>query len=176
MNDEKNPETNNPQAGSNQASAAKVLEELLGQKAQLQQDLLDQQRAAQNLSQKAKALESEIHHWQHDYEQLRIQKGGFGFKALAAFSFGTLLFGIALGWLFFKQKQPDSIVFDKFNHAAGFSLEYHIAHQEYPAAERLISQYRRDPYYKTILPLLDLLLLLVQAAKTASDSTQNLHR
>lgn len=151
--------------------AAKKLTNAVDQNVLLQQQIQEHEEAAKSLSSKSKALESEIHRWQHDYQQLRIQKGGFGFKALAAVSSATLLVGVAIGWLLFKQKQPDSVVFDKFNHAAGFSLEYHVAHKEYPAAERLISKFRHDPYYSTILPQLDLLLHLVQAAKMASDST-----
>ena len=185
MNEATNSEANeghpkeNTHLDSLQADLQRTVERLthaVDQNVLLQQQVEEHQAAARTLSSKSKGLESEIHRWQHDYQQLRIQKGGFGFKALAAVSIATLLVGIALGWLLFKQKQPDSVVFDKFNQAAGFSLEYHVAHKEYPEAERLISKFRHDPYYSTILPQLDLLLHLVQAAKMAPDSTQHTHQ
>ncbi len=122
--------------------------------------------------QKTKALEVENQRWQSDYESLRIQKGGFGFKTILGTGFAATLAGMILGWIIFRQKDPNSVLFDQFNQSAGFKLEYTISQRQYPAAERLISEFNHNTAFQPLKPEFDLLMRLVNAARTStSDST-----
>jgi hypothetical protein len=124
--------------------------------------------AINTFNHKTKALEAENQRWQADYESLRIQKGGFGFKALLGTGMAATVVGMVLGWVIFYQKEPNSVLFDQFNESAGFKLEYTISQRQYPAAERLISEFNHNKAFQPLQPEFDLLMRLVNAARTST--------
>lgn len=121
--------------------------------------------------QKTVTLEQEVHQWQHDYEQLRIQKGGFGFKTILASGIAATLVGMALGWLLFQQKDPNSVLFSQFSKAAGFNLEYHLSHQQYNEAQKIVTDYQNNKTYSPIQPELLLIGNLIKAVQMSADTT-----
>lgn len=113
------------------------------------------------------------HRWQNDYELLRIQKGGFGFKALLGVGTLSVFFGIFLGWLIFRQKDPNEILFDQFNKSVGFKIEYSVAQGNYADAEKQIIEFHANNVFKPIRSELDLLLRIVKAAQSAAQRPPN---
>ncbi len=120
--------------------------------------------------QKTTQLEQEVQQWQQDYEQLRIQKGGFGFKAMAAIGFVATLIGLAAGYLLFHQRDSNTALFQKFNKAAGFNLEYSLTHGQYDKADKIIADFSKNSAFEPILPEIELIGNLVNAAKLRGDS------
>lgn len=118
-------------------------------------------------------LVEENHRWQNDYEQLRIQKGGFGFKALLGIGTVSGFIGIFFGWLIFRQKSPDDVLFDQFNKSAGFKVEYSVAQGNYADAEKQITEFLTNNAFKPIQPELELLLRIVKAAEAAAPKTHS---
>jgi hypothetical protein len=121
--------------------------------------------------QKTSILEQEVQQWQHDYEQLRIQKGGFGFKTILASGIAATVVGMALGWLIFRQKDPNSVLFSQFSKAAGFNLEYNLSHQQYNEAQKIITDYQNNRTYSPIQPELLLIGNLIKAVDNSSDTS-----
>ena len=121
--------------------------------------------------QKTSELEREVHQWQHDYEQLRIQKGGFGFKMLLASGLLATLVGMAAGWLLFRQRDSNAVLFESFNKAAGFNVEYNLSHQQYDQARKIIREFQSNSVYQPILPELALIDNMIQAVQLHGDST-----
>jgi hypothetical protein len=121
--------------------------------------------------QKTATLEQEVQQWQHDYEQLRIQKGGFGFKTILASGIAATVVGMALGWLFFQQKDPNSVLFSQFSKAAGFNLEYNLSHQQYNEAQKIVTDYQNNKTYSPIQPELLLIGNLIKAVRNNSDTS-----
>ena len=121
--------------------------------------------------QKTTTLEQEVQQWQHDYEQLRIQKGGFGFKTILASGIAATVVGMALGWLFFQQKDPNAVLFSQFSKAAGFNLEYNLSHQQYNEAQKIIIDYQNNKTYSPIQPELLLIGNLIKAVRNSSDTS-----
>ena len=121
--------------------------------------------------QKTATLEQEVQQWQHDYEQLRIQKGGFGFKTILASGIAATVVGMALGWLFFQQKDPNAVLFSQFNKAAGFNLEYNLSHQQYDEAQKTVADYHNNKIYAPIQPELQLIGNLIKAVKNSGDTS-----
>lgn len=121
--------------------------------------------------QKTATLEQEVQQWQHDYEQLRIQKGGFGFKTILASGIAATVVGMALGWLFFQQKDPNSVLFSQFSKAAGFNLEYNLSHQQYNEAQKIVTDYQNNKTYSPIQPELLLIGNLIKAVRNSGDTS-----
>jgi hypothetical protein len=120
--------------------------------------------------QKTTLLEQEVQQWQHDYEQLRIQKGGFGFKAMAAAGFAATIIGIGVGFLVFRQRDPNALLFQKFSQAAGFNLEYSLTHGQYDKADKIIQDFSKNSTFAPILPEISFVGNLLEAAKLRGDS------
>lgn len=123
------------------------------------------------INDRLEATEQEVQRWRSDYERLRIQKGGFGFKMLILTGFTALLFGLGAGWWFFRPKESNSTLFQRFSQAYGFQLEYQMAQKQYEAAERGLAVYRHDPVFAPILPELELINNLVRAVRSQGDTT-----
>ena len=114
-------------------------------------------------------LQQEIHSWQHQYEALRLQKGGFGFKALLATGFAATVIALVAGWLLFRQREANAVLFEEFQTQAGFKIEYAIAHKDYPEAEKILSTYRNTDRYLPIKPQLDMMENMVKACRGSEE-------
>jgi hypothetical protein len=115
--------------------------------------------------QQSGTLKQEIQQWQSDYEHLRVQKGGFGFKALAAAATAGILVGLALGWLIWSHKDPQTIVFQQFMQQSGFQTEYAVRQRQFDEAARIIRTQSALGAYESIRPQLDFMANLVASAQ-----------
>ena len=70
----------------------------------------------------AKRLHEDRHQLQLDYERLRVQKGGFGLKAMALFGFGGFLSALVLCILYMllRPKDDHTASFTRFRDANQF--------------------------------------------------------
>jgi hypothetical protein len=78
---------------------------------------------------------------------------------------------MALGWLLFQQKDPNSVLFSQFSKAAGFNLEYHLSHQQYNEAQKIVTDYQNNKTYSPIQPELLLIGNLIKAVQISADTT-----
>lgn len=115
-----------------------------------------------------KQLQEERHQIQHDYNQLRVQKGGFGIKALGLSGFAGFMSGMVLLVLYIFILQPKSdhtLEFEKFRDAQLFNFERAISQGDFDAVEQSLQQSMALPEYKRIRPELEFTKKVVGAAK-----------
>ncbi len=100
----------------------------------LQQALSDAKQRGQrfeeewsNLFDQNKTLREENHHIQHGYEDLRIQKGGFGFKMLLLSGLGGLVTALVLCFVYLKLKPKDPHIVALHNFRREHLFEYELA-------------------------------------------------
>jgi hypothetical protein len=116
-------------------------------------------------------LTRRLNDWQRNYESLRVQKGGFGFKALLATGILALGIGLLAGWIFFSHKDPDAVVFSQFEKEAGFQLEYALAQKQYTSAAAILENCLDKKSNQAIAPQVKLIQRLVSAVKLSADTT-----
>jgi hypothetical protein len=121
-------------------------------------------------------LQQEIQRWQEDYESLRLQKGGFGFKAILASGILATLMGLLLGWFLFRPVSPTSATFAAFRRQAGFPLEYALSQHQYQEANRIIQDQLQHNSNSGIKAELEFVADLVRAAgqNTSDQGAANL--
>lgn len=116
----------------------------------------------------SKQLQEERHQIQHDYTQLRVQKGGFGIKALTLSGFTGFLSGLLLLliYIFFLQPKSDHTqAFEQFRNAHLFTYERAISQGDFDAVERSLQQQWEAPGNKRIRPEIEFTKKIVGAAK-----------
>ena len=102
-----------------QESAQKYKQDLEKLRQQYADDLFTER-------QQGKQLRDERFQMQHDYEQLRVQKGGFGMKMLTLSGFLGFLSGLLLCavYIIFLRPKPDhTAAFEQFRNAHLFNYE-----------------------------------------------------
>jgi cytochrome c-type biogenesis protein CcmH/NrfG len=103
--------------------------------------------------------------WQQDYEQLRIQKGGFGFHTLSAVVLAAMLLtGLAM-YLFLKWTDGRNAAFEAFRREQLFKIEFALSHGEYEQAKEALRQSLQNPEYRLAYPQIHLLEEVVLAAE-----------
>jgi hypothetical protein len=117
-------------------------------------------------------LQQEIQEWQSNYEQLRLQKGGFGFKALLAAAAASLVVGLLFGWLLFGHKDPQTVVFERFHNQVGFQVEYAMRQRQFDEAIKLVQQQANLGANVQIMPELNFLADLITSTKTGFIDAQ----
>ena len=100
-----------------------------------------------------------------DYETLRIQKGGFGFKILWLSGFMGFLSGLVLCYLFFRPSSKHEEVFSNFQHSTQFHVEYAIGQGDFVKAEELLKSSSESKDYSIIEPEIEMMRKIVGAAK-----------
>lgn len=85
-----------------------------------------------------RTLKREAHTLQQDYESLRLQKGGFGFKMLLLSGFFGFVFGLVACYLFFRPTDAKAHAFEKFQRDHQFSVEFDLSNGHYGDAEKRI--------------------------------------
>ncbi len=114
-----------------------------------------------------KRLHEERHQFQLDYERLRVQKGGFGLKAMFLSGFSGFLSGLALcglAWLL-RPKDDHIAAFLRFRDAHLFQYELAISKGQFQEVESSLHQSAALPENKLIQPELEFARKLVGAAK-----------
>jgi len=102
---------------------------------------------------------------QNDYENLRVQKGGFGFKILMASGFVGCLSGLMFCFLFFRLTDNRVKDFERFRNQQLFAIEYAISEGRFDAAEKILHDQSDLPENARIGAEIDCMRKLVTAAK-----------
>lgn len=104
---------------------------------------------------------------QHDYESLRIQKGGFGFKmlmfsGLAGFALAVLL---CFAYIKLKPKEAHVVAFRKFQRENLFNYELAISRGQFDEVEKSLEFNMERPEYQAIVPELEFTRNMIEAAR-----------
>jgi hypothetical protein len=114
-----------------------------------------------------KTLREEKHNLQQGYETLRIQKGGFGFKALLASGLGAFITALLLCFVYVKLKpKPDHVAtFDQFRRENLFNYELSLSHGDFESVETSLQLCHEKQDFKAIQPEIYFTQKIVGAAK-----------
>ena len=110
-------------------------------------------------------LQQENRRLEHDYESLRLQKGGFGFKTLLAVGTGSALIGLVLCYLFFRLKDHRAAAFSQFTREHQFRFEYALSHGQFDEVEAAIRASAERSEWQVIRPQVEFTKKIVEAAK-----------
>lgn len=155
-----------------------VLEQLLAGVTALEAALADAENRAQKYAHEADLLRQsheqqastleKLHETarrlQHDYENLRIQKGGFGFKMLAFSGFTGFVMGFVLHWAFFRPRNDHAETFARFRNANLFNYEVAINQGRLQQVETALKVDEEKPENAAIRPEIEFARKLVGAA------------
>jgi hypothetical protein len=121
---------------------------------------------AQRLMHDNQSLQQELHQLQKDYESLRVQKGGFGFKALFGSGFMATLVAIAFGYFLFRpSKDLHAQLFEHLQKDHQFNIEYAIGQGQFIQAEEMLKSSLEKPENAPIYPEIQMIYKIVSAAK-----------
>jgi len=114
-----------------------------------------------------KALRDEHRQLQHGYEQLRLQKGGFGFKMLLLAGFMGTVVALAACFVYLrlKPKDPHTVAFEHFQREHLFEYELAISKGEWDAVEQSLRKEIELPENQAIKPELAFIRQLVTTTK-----------
>lgn len=114
-----------------------------------------------------KLLREEKRVLQHDYEQLRLQKGGFGFKMLLLAGFMGTLVALAGCFVYLKLKPKDAQAqaFEHFQHKHLIEYELAITNGQLDAVEQSLRDELENPDYRAIQPELTFVRQLITTTK-----------
>ncbi len=117
--------------------------------------------------QRSAAQQTELQTLQRAYADLRLQKGGFGFKSLLASGLAATIVAVLGVWVYLRlQPRPEPVVaFENFRREHLFNLEYALSHGQFDAAETTLEQATHDTHYTAIKPQIDFSHKIVKAAK-----------
>lgn len=104
---------------------------------------------------------------QHDYERLRVQKGGFGLKAMALSGFGGFFTALVLCILYLLLRPSDdhTATFARFRDANQFRYELAISEGRFEEVEKGLQESAELPENKLIRPEIEFARKMVGAAK-----------
>ena len=112
-------------------------------------------------------LRKENHRLQQDYEHLRIQKGGFGFKMLLLSGLGGFLTALVLSFIYLKlkPKEPQVADFRQFQRENLISFELAIGKGQFDEVEQTLETSLRRPEYEAIEPQIIFMKEMMKATK-----------
>lgn len=108
---------------------------------------------------------------QHDYETLRLQKGGFGFKMLLLSGFAGFVTALILSFVYLKlkPKEPHVVAFRRFQLENQINYELAISQGRFEDVEKSLLFNLERPEYQIIAPEIEFTKSLVSAAKQRCD-------
>ncbi len=110
-------------------------------------------------------LQAELRELQGDYENLRVQKGGFGFKMLLASGLAGTVVGLVACFLFFRPTDHRAKAFQRFQREQLFKLEYAISEGRFEEAAKALANSAEQPENALIREELDSFRKITEAAK-----------
>ena len=112
-------------------------------------------------------LREEGHRLRQDYETLRIQKGGFGFKMLLFSGLGGFFTALVLCFIYvkIKPKEPAIAAFRQFQRENLINFELAIGKGQFEEVERSLDNSLARPEYAPIEPQLIFMREMVKATK-----------
>jgi hypothetical protein len=114
---------------------------------------------------KQNTQQQEITRLQDDYENLRVQKGGFGFKMLALWGGVSWLFGLLMCVLFFHFTDNRAKDFERFKREQLFSVEYALSKGHFEEVEKKLHTQMDAPENAHIQAEIEAMRKLVTAAR-----------
>ena len=120
-----------------------------------------------NLYDQNKALREENHRIQHGYEDLRIQKGGFGFKMLLLSGLGGFVTALVLCFVYLKLKPKDAhiIALQNFRQEHLFEYELALSQNQFQSVKTSLEKEIKDPENQPIKTEIEILRELLEAAE-----------
>jgi hypothetical protein len=114
-----------------------------------------------------KELREENHRLQRDYETLRVQKGGFGFKMLMLSGFLGFLSGLLLCFVYVKlrPKEPHVVAFRQFQRENLINYELALSKGQFDEVERSLQGNLERPDFQAIGAEIEFMHKIVGAAK-----------
>lgn len=118
-----------------------------------------------------KSLREENHRLQHDYETLRIQKGGFGFKMLLFSGLGGFVTALVLCFVYIKLKPKDAhtTALHHFRRTHLFEYELALSHRKFDEVKMSLEKNIQHPDYQVIKPDLEMMRELIEAAEKGAQ-------
>lgn len=112
-------------------------------------------------------LREETHRLRHDYETLRIQKGGFGFKMLLFSGLGGFFTALILCFIYvkIKPKEPSVAAFRQFQRENLINFELAIGKGQFGEVERTLDNSIARPEYAPIEAQLVFMREMMKATK-----------
>jgi hypothetical protein len=113
-------------------------------------------------------LREENHRLQHDYEKLRIQKGGFGFKMLLLSGLGGFITALLLSFVYLRlrPKSPEVVAFRQFQKENLFNYELAITQGRFEDVEKSLEISLQQPEYKPIESQISFIRDITRSFKT----------
>lgn len=113
-----------------------------------------------------KTLREEHQHLQQGYENLRIQKGGFGFKMLLLSGIGGFITALVLCFVYLKLKPKDAhtTALHQFRRTHLFEYELALSKKQYHEVQSSLEKELHNPDYQAIKTDIEMMRELVDAA------------
>lgn len=149
----------------------KYLESLQNALAESEQRSLRFEEGWSNLFDQNKTLRAENQNIQHGYENLRIQKGGFGIKMLFLSGLGGFLTALLLCFLYLKLKPKDAhtIALQNFRRNHLFEYEYALSKKQFEEVKISLEKELHHPDNQSIKPEIEIIREIVEAAEKGND-------
>jgi hypothetical protein len=114
-----------------------------------------------------KKLQEETQQLQHDYENLRIQKGGFGFKMLLFSGFGGFITALILCFVYIKLKprDPHTQALQHFKQEHLFEYELALSNGKFVEVRNSLEHVMQKPENLVIRTDLEIIRELLEAAE-----------
>ncbi|MCC7465796.1 MAG: hypothetical protein IT261_05980, partial [Saprospiraceae bacterium] len=114
-----------------------------------------------------KSLREENQQLQHEYENLRIQKGGFGFKMLLLSGLGGFFTALILCFVYLKlkPKDPHTIALQHFKREHLFEFELALSKGQFQEVRNSIESAIHKPENLPIKTDLEIIRELLEAAE-----------
>jgi hypothetical protein len=103
--------------------------------------------------------------WQHDYEQLRIQKGGFGFHTMSTVVVAVVIVTALMTYGFMKLTDGRKAAQEAFRREQLFKIEFALSQGHYQEARDIIHRSLQNPEYELAYPQIEMLQEIVHAAE-----------
>lgn len=121
--------------------------------------------------QQSRDLHQTVQQLRDDYQALRQQKGGFGFKMLLICGFFSAVAGFGLHWLVSRTGGEPSRVFQKFKDETQFNIEYDISQGNFEKVENTLKNSLEKYEYAPIQPELEFFRKIMGATRRKFSDT-----
>jgi len=122
-----------------------------------------------------KTLREENHRIQHGYENLRIQKGGFGFKMLLLSGIGGFVTALVLCFVYLKlkPKNPHTVALNNFRREHLFEYELALSKKQFEEVKISLEKEIKKPENQAINAEIIIIRELLEAAEKGCRRTMN---
>lgn len=119
-------------------------------------------------------LQNHLHQIRTEYQSLRLQKGGFGFKALAATAVAGIVFGFFLHAFFFHPRDLQTEALKRFREKHQFDIEFALSNGQFEKAEKMLQEAETNWRFYPIKQYINLLQKTVASTKRGDGKTTDM--